>query len=391
MKERENVDIRCRLCHAGGLANAAEFPGAPSSVERLLTRGQIDDDAAVTLKIFMCRNCGFVQLATPMSDGFYDDYQMAVSFSRHFDEYLAALGSDFLEWCRGIPGDLVEVGCGDGAFLQHLERLGFRVTGVEPSHPFRAHARGTGFTVHDAYVGARGPVPGGPYDAVVARQVLEHVFDIGSFMTALVESLRPGGRGLIEVPNLDTAISAGRFYDFFPDHVNYFSPATLQYACCVGGFRVLDVQSTFGAEFLVAFVERPAHQDPAELAGSRAILVSALTDYIARERSEGRRVAIWGAGGKGVSLLSAHGGGGVKYVVDSDPRKQGLYLPVSHLPVYSPKMLAEDAVDIVIITALAHRTEIEREIVSRYGFAGTVAVIGRGVEVVWTGRGADSL
>ena len=38
MKERENVDIRCRLCHAGGLANAAEFPGAPSSVERLLTR-----------------------------------------------------------------------------------------------------------------------------------------------------------------------------------------------------------------------------------------------------------------------------------------------------------------------------------------------------------------
>ena len=52
-------------------------------------------------------------------------------------------------------------------------------------------------------VGRRAPVPGGPYAAVVSRQVLEHVPDPRDFLLGLRASLGVDGVGLIETPRLE--------------------------------------------------------------------------------------------------------------------------------------------------------------------------------------------
>ena len=108
------------------------------------------------------------------------------------------------------PGTAVlDAGCGDGSMAWQLHRLGCRVVGV--SHDADAIARlrtlcaeravapdELDFRVHDL---TRGPVAGGPFDAAVCFDVLEHIVDDRGALAAVAASLRPGGRLLVTVPD----------------------------------------------------------------------------------------------------------------------------------------------------------------------------------------------
>ena len=103
----------CRLC-GQGLAEAFEIRRAPSSVERLLLAHEVAGDRATSLSVQQCRDCGLVQLARLMPEGFYDDYEMAVTFSPRFQGYLNDLAADFLAQADLGDGRIAEIGCGDG-------------------------------------------------------------------------------------------------------------------------------------------------------------------------------------------------------------------------------------------------------------------------------------
>jgi SAM-dependent methyltransferase len=364
-------------------------------VERLLTEEEITKDIAVELTVYGCAECGFVQLAVAPPEGFYDDYEMACSFSPKFNEYLEILVATFVPMIGRTGARVLEVGCGDGTFLTHLAAAGLDVVGVEPSRRFREQARAKGHTVHALYVGA-GAVPGAPFDAVVCRQVLEHVWSIDIFLDALRDVLRPGGIGLIEVPRLETAVEHLRFYDFFRDHVNYFSAATLRYACDLNGLNVTDIRAAMNREYLVAIVGRPGGEapasPPANVTGPRLDFAALqrsvysvsneLREFLSERLARGARTAIWGGGGKGVTILAAANVDALAYVVDSDPRKQNLYMPASHHRVYPPEHLKYDPVDTIIVTALAHREEIVATLRQGLDFSGTIVLLGRTLTVV---------
>jgi hypothetical protein len=95
---------------------------------------------------------------------------------------------------------------------------------------------------------------------------------------------------------------------------------------------------------------------------------------------QGRKVAVWGAGGKGLSVLASAGIRDLDLLIDSDPHKQGRYTPVSHLLVQEPTPQNIQAMDAIIITAMAYRNEIEATLRSQYGFQGQIAVLGHRLE-----------
>ncbi len=382
----------CRLC-GGGLIEAFEIPRAPGSVQRLLSAHEVAGDGPIKLSVRQCCGCGLVQLDHLLPADFYDDYEMTLTFSPRFRTYLDELAGEFIMRSNLGGRRLAEIGCGDGTFLECFARRGFEVTGVEPSEPYRRSALAKGLTVHPCYIGPTTPVPDGPYDAVVSRQVLEHVPEINGFLAGLRASLVSGGYGLIEVPSLELAIADRRFYDFFPDHANYFSAGTLAFACRRHGLAVSDVVPTMEGEFIAAFVTnagveapavpRPAPQPEVGLIGAAiATTVAALKDFLDQCRERGQRVAAWGGGGKGVATFAAAGNlDAIAYLVDSDPRKQGRYLPVSHLQVQAPERLRHDQVDCVLLTALAHAPEIEDILRHDLGFDGTLALLGETITV----------
>ena len=109
----------------------------------------------------------------------------------------------YAHFLRGIPhGRLLDVGCGDGAFLLKAHRMGFTCEGLEPgAEPNPALAR-RGIALH-AMPLEEFPLPAIGYDIITLHHVFEHLPDPESALLHLRALLAPTGRLLIRMPRTD--------------------------------------------------------------------------------------------------------------------------------------------------------------------------------------------
>jgi SAM-dependent methyltransferase len=374
----------CRLCGALELTPFLRLDNSPANISFMLRADQFHRDKPISLEILHCAACGFVQIRPGFGESFYQDYLMTTTHSPQMQEYQEEQAAHFVKRF-GLQGRrVVEVGCGDGNYLQHLKNAGAEPYGIEPSERFRKVAIPRGFVVHGGYVGRGQVIPGARYDAFATRQVLEHVPDVNDFLLGIRQSLRPGAVGLIEVPSLEQTMEGIRFYDFFADHVNYFSARTLRFAAERNGFDVLEVTRGMNGEYNVALVRMDPQYDYRAFHVSVDLVLQDLRQFMAACRQAGQRVAIWGAGGKGVASAAVAQIKDVAYVIDSDPYKHGLHTPVCHIPIVPPSHLRTCPVDAIILTALAYKAEILRELREHLQFTGVIAVLGTRLEVLNT-------
>ncbi len=114
------------------------------------------------------------------------------------------------------PGRLLDVGCGDGRFLDAAARRGWRTIGSEIVPAAAAIVPCT----HLRLVGELNAVREGPlFDAVTFWDVLEHLPDPGLALTQARARLREGGLVAVTMPNLQgtASLSMGThwpYYDF---------------------------------------------------------------------------------------------------------------------------------------------------------------------------------
>jgi 2-polyprenyl-6-hydroxyphenyl methylase/3-demethylubiquinone-9 3-methyltransferase len=92
----------------------------------------------------------------------------------------------------------LEVGCGGGILCEEIARMGFDVTGIDPSEPSLRvaveHARTSGLNIR--YLKGMGeflPFPDDFYDVVFCCDVLEHVRDLPSVVSEISRVLKKGG------------------------------------------------------------------------------------------------------------------------------------------------------------------------------------------------------
>jgi SAM-dependent methyltransferase len=276
---------------------------------------------------------------------------------------------------------VLEAGCGDGNFCNHLKEAGARPFGIEPSRRFRELAISRGFDVEEGYLTAGRKLSAGPFDAFATRQVLEHVPDIHDFLGGIRHNVVTGAVGLIEVPSLEKALTDCRYYDFFSDHVNYFSRPALELAARLNGFEVIESRFDMFDEYNVVLVRAIDPPDMSEIQSTSTSLANELRSIAEECAAAGKKVAIWGAGGKGLTVLALAQLQGIEALFDSDQFKQGRYTPVSHLLVEAPSAQRLADLDAVVVTAMAYHKEIESQLRDHFGFAGKIFFIGRQLRV----------
>ncbi len=374
--------MRCRLCGCEALERAFHLGNMPRWNHRLLGSHEVASDRGVDLTMFACGQCGFVMLPTAPADEYYEDYVNAPSFSPQMRAAQLEQATAFVRRF-GLEGKRVlEVGCGDGSYLECLALAGAVARGIEPSAAQRAIALTRGLTVDAGVLPADRGIADAPFDAFVTRQVLEHVGDIASFVLGVRRQMKAGAVGLVEVPNFDKLRLEGRYFDFIPEHVNYFTPTTLRLALELHGFEVLETAPAIEGEALCALVSLPPAPDFGAAERGVAELSAAVSAFVADSKRLGGEVAVWGAGGKGLSILACADLRGVDHVLDSDPHKLGRFTPVSHLVVSHPDILRERDVQAIVITAPAYQREIRQVLEERYHFRGRIALVDGGLRVI---------
>jgi SAM-dependent methyltransferase len=96
---------------------------------------------------------------------------------------------------------ILEAGCGTGSFLEGMKKRGFDCTGLELNQKAVDVCRQKGLNVQRELLEEHRVDHAGMYDVCCSFQVLEHVYDVNSFINSSLACLRPGGKLIIAVPN----------------------------------------------------------------------------------------------------------------------------------------------------------------------------------------------
>ena len=159
---------------------------------------------------------------------------------------------------RRLPrgAQVVDIGSGDGSQLVLLSQRGFRMTGVERDTK-SISLQGEHTQVFEGTAEALpAQLPRGSFDAVMFKQVLEHLVDPVGALRNAAQLLAPGGVMFVEVPNNESAIAqqSGLSWEHMdvPRHVNFFTQDTLQATATAAG---LAVEGAFFCEYCRYFAD----------------------------------------------------------------------------------------------------------------------------------------
>ena len=301
---------------------------------------------------------------------YYDEYFMTTSYSssmQEMQENQAKRLAQLVESNFGIlpSKSLIEIGCGDGSFLVHAAKHFDEVFGVEPSRKFAVAAESKGFRVLNEYVTRDSQPVGATVTAFVSRQVFEHLPDPLDCLLGIRNLLKDGAIGLIEVPNGYEAFRKGNFFEFFPDHVNYYSINSLTALASTAGFNVISCAESFGGDYLELWVRLDKNhlkwvEKMNEMTSNILANIAAWVDGNAE-----KSVGIFGCGAKTLSIISKNPryfSSHFRCVIDSDPNKQGKYVPNTSLAVVSPLEAPEIKLDAILILALSYKNEIVNQL-----------------------------
>ena len=133
---------------------------------------------------------------------------------------------------------LLDLGCGNGVWLDLMRSGGWDVYGVEPDPDSAARVAELGIPIERDLFTA--PFPERHFDAITLNHVIEHLHEPRAALARCLDLLKPGGRLWIATPNLD-ALGLVRFGPAWrglepPRHLVLFTARALERVLTESGF-----------------------------------------------------------------------------------------------------------------------------------------------------------
>jgi SAM-dependent methyltransferase len=343
----------------------------------------------------VCEQCLLVQLEEFVAaEDIFSEYAY---FSSYSDSWVAH-ARDYVEMAVqrfGLGPDslVMELASNDGYLLQHVKERGIPALGIEPAANVAVAASEQGIETVVEFFGrelaARLAAEGRQADLLVANNVMAHVPDLNDFVGGMEPVLAPGGVVTIEVPHLVRLVEGNQFDTIYHEHFSYFSFLTATKVLAAHGLEVFDVdelKSHGGSLRLYAQRpdERPHEVGPRvgaladheralgydTLEGHSAFSPQVmetkwrLLEFLIEARRQGKRVAGYGAPGKGNTLLNYCGirTDLIEFTVDRNPYKQGQFLPGTHIPIRHPDALEQARPDYILILPWNLKDEIAEQL-----------------------------
>lgn len=381
----------CRSCGSSGIKPFLDLGTTPLA-DRLLTKEQLDEpEPHYPLAVAFCESCALVQLMETVDPEilFCDNYPYYSSFSPALLEHSRDNVVDLIER-RSLNGDsfVVELASNDGYLLRNYVEHGIPCLGIDPADGPARVAQDTGvptlceFFTNDLAIRLRDE--GKSADVIHANNVLAHVADTNGFVAGIRSLLKNEGVAVIEFPYVKDLIDRVEFDTIYHEHLCYFSVTSVDRLFRRHGLYINDVkrlpihggslriyaernEKTTDSVRSLMQMEKDEGVDRLvffEDFGRRVEgLKSSLLETLRKLRSEGRRIAAYGAAAKGSTLINYVGVGKdvIDFVVDRNTYKHGLYMPGQHLPVYPTERLLEELPDYVLLLAWNFEDEIIKQ------------------------------
>jgi hypothetical protein len=377
---RATAAPRCRFC---GLPLSRTFAdlGMSPLCESFVPPERVNHmEPFFPLHARVCDGCRLVQLESYVTpDEIFTEYAYFSSFSTSWVEHARAYVEMIVPRLSLDDRSLViELASNDGYLLKHFIGTDVRILGIEPAKNVAEVAELAGVPTLTEFFGTRLAdevvSAHGQADLVIGNNVLAQVPDLNDFVAGVAALLAPTGTATFEFPHLLRLMEGLQYDTIYHEHFSYFSLETTAGLMRGHGLDVYDVEelSTHGGSLRVYVCHRGARAvvptvgtliDREHAAGlddlrsyqefgervdeSKRQLLEVLIGL----RRDGKRIAGYGAPGKGNTLLNYCGirTDFIEYTVDRNPYKHGMFLPGTRIPIHSPERIAATKPDVVVV------------------------------------------
>lgn len=284
---------------------------------------------------------------------------------------------DLVDRLISLPGISKESRIGaysfkDDTTLRRLEKLGYAKTWrIEPEADLGvadplANVETYQLHFHPAQA-EKNRARRGASDVFIVRHVLEHSYDLDAFLQACKALVRPGGYIIFEVPDCARALELGDYTTVWEEHVFYFTPNTLRSALEWSGFSIDHFESVeYPFENSLIAITRAEDRSPPtappdalptemrraqRFAESFAIRQKTVQNRLVKARAELGPIAMFGAGHLSVAFLSLMGIADlIDFVVDDNPNKKDMRMPVGNQPILGSQALYERGIRVCLLS-----------------------------------------
>lgn len=330
-----------------------------------------------SIQLALCRNCGFIsnQAFDPELLHYGTGYEATQAYSPTFGSFARRLADKMVQTHDLYAKKVLEIGCGNGEFLQLVcnagggEGIGFDPAYDTARSPCAHDSRIS--IVKDFYSQKYANVAA---DFIYCRMTLEHIPDVSAFVQMVRQAI--GERSvpvLFQVPNAHRILEDCAFEDIYYEHCSYFTAESLQNLFRRCGFRPKEVSVEYGNQYVFIVADPvtgttlpitreslPSMFDLAERFGQcfqqkHQQWCQRMDDW-ARSKS---KVVLWGSGSKAVSFLSSVPSvQSIEYTVDINPFRQDHYLAGTGHRIVNPHFLTKYRPDAVIVMNRMYTKEI---------------------------------
>lgn len=322
----------CPLCASQNLRTVftvGKMPVFPNMVFATAEEARTAPVGDMTLTV--CDDCGFVfnQTFDESLLDFNKKYDNEQKHSAYYQQYLQGI-IDLLRAEVPEAKKVAEIGCGKGHFLELMLSQGFDAIGFDPTY------EGDNPKVVKDYFSDKYSTENA--DLLVMRHMLYTVMNPFELLHTIAKANHYKGKVYIEVLDFDWIVANDSFCDICYEQVVYFTRDSL-----ASFFNKSTVGNLFGGQYiyLIADLADLRHEYTPNPKGGKHLQPSfeANVAHYQHLATQHAPLAIWGAGGKGVSFahLIDAGKGIVPCIIDINPSKQNGFIAPHAQPVLPPQ------------------------------------------------------
>ena len=374
----------CRMCDSLNLSKAMVLTPTPPGNDFLLKEELGRQEHLYPLELYFCEDCFHIQLGHVVDPKilYQKNYTYVSATSAHFVKHLASYADDMIKRFK-LKGNsmIVDIGSNDGTCLSFFKSNGMKVLGIDPATEVAQIANDNKIeTVNDFFsyeVALSVQEKYGRADFITSHNACAHIDNLIDVIKGVEYLLKEDGIFVLEVGYFVDVYSNTWFDTIYHEHVDFHTVAPFEKLFSQVGMELIRVErispqggsirvmaQKIGGNFnrdssvdLLIEIEKKLElnklQTLLKFDQKINLVKESLHKLLLKLKEDGKIIAGFGAPTKATTLMN-HFGIDEKildFIVDDNPLKQGLFTPISHIPIFPASRIYEKKPDYVLILA----------------------------------------